>query len=208
MRLGIACTLLTALVLAACDHSDPVPAPITLDPATWLAPAPGGRVAECRAVHRALVREIPPIAVPQAVTWLTDRSSLPLDQTRIKQLLPDADLDRLVVAETSAIDGEDEANRRETIAADPVLTTPARRQAAQSHRIDAALLREQQPSLQPYLVRGLQVPEAAGGYAVCEAGDVVQVTHVSDLGANPPSLGFKPLILMLPNSPSIVYVKG
>jgi hypothetical protein len=206
MRFGIACTLLTVLALAACNHPDPVPDKITLDPATWLAPAPDGRVAECQTVHRTLVREIPPIAVPQAVTWLTDRSSMPLSQSQIKKLLPDSDLNRLVEAETSAIDAEDEANRREWIAADPVLTTPAERQAALSHRVEASRLRENQPNLQPYLVRGLQVPEAAGGYAVCEAGDVLQVTHVSDQGANPPSLWFKPLILMLPYPPGVVYV--
>jgi hypothetical protein len=52
--------------------------------------------------------------------------------------LPASDIDRLVVAETSAIDEEDEADRCEAIAADPVLTTPAYRQAAHSQRIEAA----------------------------------------------------------------------
>lgn len=208
MRLGTACTLLTVLALAACAHPDPVPAPppITLDPVAWLAPAPGGSLAQCQPVHPTLVREVPVPAVPQAVTYLTDRSSMSLDQAQMKLLLPASDIDRLVLAETSAIDAEDEADRRETIAADPVLTTPAYRQAAQSGRIEAAVRREGQPTLRPYLVRGLKAREAAGGFSVCEAGDMLQVVHVSNLGGGTPELWFKPLVVLLPAPPGTVYV--
>jgi len=207
MRFGTVCTLPAVLALAACLHADPpAPVPITVDPVTWLAPAPGGSLAQCRPVHPSLVREVPAPAVPQAVTYLTDQSSMPLTFDQMKLLLPASDINRLVLAETSAIDAEDEADRREAIAADPVLTTPAYRQAAQSQRIEAAVRREGQPTLQPYLVRGLKAREAAGGYSVCEAGDALQVTHVSDLGDGAPALWFKPLVLLLPAPPSTVYV--
>jgi len=195
------------LALAACLHPDPpAPVPITVDPVTWLAPAPGGSLAQCRPLHPTLVREIPAPAVPQAVSDLTDRSSMPLTTDQMKQLLPASDIDRLVLAETAAIDAEDEADRREAIAADPVLTTPAYRQAAQSQRVAAAVRREGQPTLQPYLVRGLQAREAAGGYSVCQAGDAIQVTHISALGGGTPALWFKPLVLLLPAPPVTVYV--
>jgi hypothetical protein len=206
MRFGTACTLLTALALAACSNDNPVPAPILLDPVTWLAPPPGGSLAQCEPVHSSLVREIPPLAVPQAVTYLSDRSSMALSFDQMKQLLPSSDIDRLVVAETSAIDAEDEADRREAIAADPVLTTPAYRQAAHSQRIQSAVRREGQPTLQPYLVRGLKAREAAGGYSLCEAGDTLQVVHVSNLGGGTPELWFKPLVVLLPAPPQTVYV--
>jgi hypothetical protein len=207
MRFGTACTLLTVLALAACAHSDPpAPPPITIEPTAWLLPAPGGTLAQCRPVPPSLVREVPEPAVPQAVNDLIDRSSMPLDQAQMKQLLPASDLDRLVVAETSAIDEEDEADRREAIAADPVLTTPANRQAAQSQRIEAAVRREQQPVLQTYLVRGLKAREAAGGFSVCAAGDTLQVTHVSNLGGDTPALWFKPLVVLLPAAPGTIYV--
>ncbi|HLZ65620.1 MAG TPA: hypothetical protein VKQ29_05280 [Aliidongia sp.] len=206
MRLGTACKFLTVLALAACTHHDPEPPPITLDPTTWLAPAPAGGLAQCRPIDRTLVREVPVLAVPQAVADLADRSALPLDTAQIKLLLPASDLDRLVAAETSAIDAEDEADRREAIAADPVLTTPAYRQMAQGQRLKAAALRERQPALQPYLVRGLQVRDAAGGFSVCEADGALRVTHVSKLGDNPPALWFKPLVVLLPAAPGNVYV--
>ena len=207
MRFGIACSLPTVLALAACLHADPpAPMPITVDPMTWLAPAPGGSLARCRPVHPTLVREVPAPAVPQAVTYLTDLTSMPLTYEQMKLLLPASDLNRLVLAETSAIDAEDEADRREAIAADPVLTTPAYRQAAQSQRIEAAVRREGQPTLQPYLVRGLMARDAAGGYSVCQAGDALQVTHVSALGDGTPPLWFKPLVVLLPAPPVTVYV--
>lgn len=207
MRFGTACTLLTVLALAACAHADPpAPPPITIEPVAWLSPAPGGSLARCRPVPPSLVREIPEPAVPQAVTDLTDLSSMPLDQAQMKQLLPASDIDRLVVAETSAVDEEDEADRREAIAADPVLTTPAHRQAAQSQRIEAAVRREQQPALQPYLVRGLKAREAAGGFSVCAAGDTLQVVHVSNRGGGAPALWFKPLVVLLPAPPGTIYV--
>ena len=126
MRFGTACSFLTVLALAGCfSKPDPVPAPILVDPTTWLAPAPGGSLAQCQPVHPTMVREIPALAVPQAVDYLTVQSSVPLDDLQMKKLLPASDIDRLVVAEISAIDSEDEAGRREAIAADPVLTTPA-----------------------------------------------------------------------------------
>lgn len=207
MRFGTACTLLSVLALTACfPHPDPVPAPITVDPVTWLAPAPGGSLAQCQPVHPSLVREIPPLAVPPAVDYLTAQSSMPLSPAQMKQLLPASDIDRLVVAETSAVDSEDEADRRAMIAADPVLTTPAYRQAARSQRVEAAVRRDGQPTLQPYLVRGLKAREAAGGFAICEAGDTLQVTHVSNLGGGTPELWFKPLVVLLPAPPATVYV--
>jgi hypothetical protein len=207
MRRGIAGTFLTVLVLAGCiSKPDPVPAPIALDPMTWLAPAPGGPLRLCQPVQPSLVREIPALAVPQAVAYLTDQSSMPLDAAQMKQMLPASDIDRLVIAETSAIDAEDEADRREAIAADPVLSNPAYRQAAQSQRIEAAVRRDAQPTLQPYLIRGLQARDAAGGYAVCRAGDALQVTHVSNLGGGTPELWFKPLVVLLPVPPGPVYV--
>ncbi len=204
MRFGTACTLPTVLALAACLHPDPPAVPITVDPVTWL--APGGSLAQCRPVHPTLVREVPAPAVPQAVLDLTDQSSMLLTPDQMKLLLPASDIDRLVLAETAAIDAEDEADRREAIAADPVLTTPAYRQAAQSQRVEAAVRREGQPTLQPYLVRGLQAREAAGGYTVCQAGDAIQVTHISALGGGSPALSFKPLVLLLPAPPVTVYV--
>lgn len=206
MRLGTACTFLTVLVLAACAHSDPVPPPITLDPIAWLAPPPGGSLARCQPVHPTLVREVPMPAVPRAVAYLTDRSSMSLDQAQMKLLLPASDIDGLVVAETAAIDAEDEADRREAIAADPILTTPAYRQAAQSRRIEAAVRREEQPALEAYLVRGLKPREAAGGFSVCEADDTLQVIHVSNLGGGTSGLWFKPLVVLLPAPPGTVYV--
>ena len=206
MRFGIARTLLMVMALAACSHHDPVPPPITLDPTTWLAPAPGGSLAQCRPVDRSLVREIPAPALPQAVSDLADRSFLPLDAAQMQLLLPAASLDRRVVAETATIDAEDEADRREAIAADPVLTTPAYRQSAQAQRSEAAVLRDRQPTLQPYLVRGLEARDAAGGFTVCEAGDALQVTHVSKLGGDPSAVWFKPLIVLLPAPPASVYV--
>jgi hypothetical protein len=207
MRFGTACTLLTVLALAACAHSDPpAPPPITIEPIAWLSPAPGGSLARCRPVPASLVREVPEPAVPQAVADLVDQSSVPLDQIQMKKLLPASDIDRLVVAETSAIDEEDEADRREAIAADPVLTTPAYRQAAQSQRIEAAVRREQQPVLQPYLVRGLKAREAAGGFSVCAADGTLQITHVSNLGGGAPVLWFKPLVVLLPAAPNRIYV--
>jgi hypothetical protein len=208
MQFGIARTLLMVMALGACVHPDPVPTPpITLDPATWLAPAPGGSLAQCRPVDRSLVREVPAPGLSQAVSDLADRSALPLDAAQIKQLLPAASLDRLVVAETSAIDAEDEADRREAIAADPVLTTPANRQTAQAQRSEAAVMRDRQPTLQPYLVRGLEARDAAGGFTVCKAGDAIQVTHVSKLGGDPSAVWFKPLIVLLPAPPTSVYVE-
>jgi len=228
MRFGTACSFLSVLALAGCfSKPDPVPAPITIDPLTWLAPAPGGSLAQCRPVHPTMVREIPALAVPQAVDYLTAQSSVPLDDLQMKKLLPTSDIDRLVVAETAAIDSEDEADRREAIAADPVLTTPAYRQAARSQRIEAGVRREQQPTLQPFLVRGLKQADSAGGYAVCEAGDAVQVTQISTplpasvlptatvpdpmtpvqtVGQGAHGLEFKPLVILLPVQPSAVYV--
>ncbi|MDB5359737.1 MAG: hypothetical protein JWO51_1034 [Rhodospirillales bacterium] len=206
MRRGIACSFLTVLGLAACVHPDPVVVPITIAPVAWLAPAPGGSLAQCQPVHAMLVREVPTLAVPQAVAYLTVQSSMPLDAAQMKQMLPASDIDRLVIAETSAIDAEDEADRREAIAADPVLSNPAYRQAAQNQRIEAAVRREAQPTLQPYLIRGLQAREAAGGYAVCRAADALQVTHVSNLGGGTPELWFKPLVVLLPAPPGTVYV--
>jgi len=228
MRFGTACSFLSVLALAGCfSKPDPVPAPITIDPLTWLDPAPGGSLAQCQPVHPSMVREVPPPAVPQAVDYLSAQSAVPLTDYQMKRLLPASDIDRLVVAETAAIDSEDEADRREAIAADPVLTTPAYRQAAHSQRIEAGIRREQQPTLQPYLVRGLKQASSAGGYAVCEAGDALQVTHVStplpatvipapvppDPMIPPPTVGegahgleFKPLVVLLPAPPSVVYV--
>jgi hypothetical protein len=206
MRFGTARTLLIALALAGCTKPDPVPAPILVDPVTWLAPPPGGSLAQCRPVHRTLVREIPVLAVPQAVTYLTDQSSMPLSNDQMKRLLPASDIDRLVEAETSAIDAEDEADRREMIAADPVLSTPAYRQAAAAERNRGADLRSQQATLQPYLVRGLQAKDAAGGFTVCQAGDSLDVTHVSNLGGGTPDLWFKPLVVLLSAPPTTVYV--
>jgi hypothetical protein len=207
MRPGTARTLVIALAVAGCTKPDPVPAPITADPMTWLAPPPGGSLAQCRPVHRTLVREIPALAVPQAVTYLTDQSSMPLSDAQMKQLLPASDIDRLVQAETSAIDAEDEADRRDAIAADPVLSTPAYRQAAAAERNRGADLRAQQATLQPYLVRGLQAKDAAGGFAVCEAGDSLDVSHISKLGGDRPDLWFKPLVVLLPAPPTTIYVE-
>ena len=228
MRFGTACSFLTVLALAGCfSKPDPVSAPIMIDPVTWLAPAPGGSLAQCRPVHPTMVREIPALAVPQAVDYLTVQSSVPLSDLQMKKLLPASDIDRLVVAETAAIDSEDEAERREAIAADPVLTTPANRQAARSQRIEAGVRRDGQSTLQPYLVRGLKQADTAGGYAVCAAGDALQITQVSNplpaiatpapvmpdpmvpvqtVGQGAHGLEFKPLVILLPSQPSAVYV--
>ena len=83
---------------------------------------------------------------------------------------------------------------------------PAAAVAAQSGRIEAAVRREGQPTLRPYLVRGLKAREAAGGFSVCEAGDMLQVVHVSNLGGGTPELWFKPLVVLLPAPPGTVYV--
>jgi len=206
MRLGTARTLLAAAALAGCTHHDPEPPPITIDPVSWLAAPPGGSLAQCRPVQPTLVREIPPRALPYAVNMLADQSSLTLSDLQMKRLLPASDLDRLVEAETSAIDAEDEADRRQAIAEDPVLSTPAYRQAAAAQRLRGGELRSQQATLQPYLVRGVKARDAAGGFALCQAGGSLEVTHISNLDTAS-DLWFKPLIVLLPAPPTSVYVE-
>jgi outer membrane protein OmpA-like peptidoglycan-associated protein len=99
--------------------------------------------------------------------------------------------------------GDGEADRRQTLADDPALTTPALKAAARTERRLAADTWFAKSALQPYLVRTVMAEDRAGSFRACWAGTVLHVNFVS-AGISALPFAERPMVILLSEPPSRV----
>jgi outer membrane protein OmpA-like peptidoglycan-associated protein len=99
--------------------------------------------------------------------------------------------------------GDWEADRRQSLAEDPALTTPALTAAARTERGLAADTWLAKGTLQPYVVRTVMAEDRAGSFRACLAGTVL---HVNFVTAGHSALPFaeQPMVILLGEPPSRV----
>ncbi|MEA2755849.1 MAG: OmpA-OmpF porin, family [Aliidongia sp.] len=99
--------------------------------------------------------------------------------------------------------GDGEADRRQTLADDPALATPALKAAARTERRLAADTWFAKGALQPYLVRTVMAEDRAGSFRACWAGAVLHVNFVS-AGISALHFAERPMVILLSEPPSRV----
>jgi hypothetical protein len=158
-------------------------------------------------IPRECIFPIPEQARETTIGMLSTTCVVSLSIQQVKELLSIEDLDMNAPLEKAAQEADSKAEFRERSAEDPDRAdrSESNKKSAQEFRQMAAKYRNMKDKLKPYLVRGLVLQEATGGFSVFQEGSTLWVSH-GCLGGGPTSMKRRPIIILLEQEPKVVYL--
>ncbi len=197
---------IAAAPVGAFEALPPVPAYVGVDPVPWWGADPrvGTEGDQCTPVETQRIYDIDQTKLADAAQLLDKTPIVPLAPESLPFWVPNG-ISTNYLSALSAVTAENEADRLDILAQDPVLGAIAKvKTEARQQRALAANLRLHNRHLKPYLVRAVWAYGLTGGFKLCNADRTLRISYVS-AGGDSAAIWFRPLVILLEDAPAQVF---